>query len=78
LSIGGEVSTPKHRWLGRRWIDGRSFEWVGGLDDGGQRLYVVPREDLVVAVTAGVFKHSYSGTAGDTAIEMALRATIEH
>jgi hypothetical protein len=38
----------------------------------------VPSEDLVVALTAGVFEGSYQGLAGDTALEMALRAAIAH
>jgi CubicO group peptidase (beta-lactamase class C family) len=76
--IGGADSYGYLWWLGRTWIDGQSFEWVGGIGYGGQRLYVVPSEDLVVAVTAGVFERSYQGLAGDTALEMALRATIAH
>jgi CubicO group peptidase (beta-lactamase class C family) len=77
--IGGSDSYGYLWWLGRTWIDGRSFAWVGGLGYGGQRLYVVPSEDLVVAVTAGVFRRSDAqGLAGATALEMALRATTTH
>jgi CubicO group peptidase (beta-lactamase class C family) len=66
-------------WLGRSWIDGRRFDWVGALGRGGQRLYVVPGRDLVVAVTAGAYRRSHAqDLAGDTALAMALRATLKH
>ena len=66
-------------WLGRSWIDGRRFDWVGGLGRGGQRLYVVPSQDLVVAVTAGAYRRSQAqDLAGEAALVMALRATFKH
>jgi CubicO group peptidase (beta-lactamase class C family) len=66
-------------WLGRAVLESGDIDWVGGLGYGGQRLYVVPSEDLIVAVTAGVFRRSYAQSlAGTTALEMALRATIAH
>jgi CubicO group peptidase (beta-lactamase class C family) len=77
--IGGADSYGYLWWLGRLLIDGRSFEWVGGLGYGGQRLYVVPSEDLVVAVTAGVYWQSHTqGLTGTTALETAMRAALTH
>jgi CubicO group peptidase (beta-lactamase class C family) len=77
--IGGADSYGYLWWLGRLLIDGRSFEWVGGLGYGGQRLYVVPSEDLVVAVTAGVYWQSHTqGLTGTTALETAVRAALTH
>jgi CubicO group peptidase (beta-lactamase class C family) len=76
---GGADSYGYLWWLGRRWNDSRSFAWIGGGGYGGQRLYVVPSEDLVVSLAAGVFRRSYDqGLAGETALNMALRATIGH
>jgi CubicO group peptidase (beta-lactamase class C family) len=66
-------------WLGRAALESGDIDWVGGLGYGGQRLYVVPSEDLIVAVTAGVFRRSDpQGLAGTTALDMVLRATIAH
>lgn len=66
-------------WLGRQWIGERPFDWVGGLGYGGQRLYVVPSQDLVIAVTAGVYRRSYTADlAGNEALATTLRATLTH
>ena len=46
-------------WLGRNLVDRREITWVAGLGHGGQRLYIIPAFDLVVAVYAG----SYSSTS---------------
>jgi CubicO group peptidase (beta-lactamase class C family) len=68
-------------WLGRSAVGGRDIDWAGGLGLGGQRLYVVPSLDLIVAVTAGdfVFGNPHGqGHAGRTARDMALRAALIH
>jgi len=39
-------------WLGRSLLRGRDLTWIGGVGLGGQRLYVVPELDLVVAVNS--------------------------
>jgi CubicO group peptidase (beta-lactamase class C family) len=66
-------------WLVGAALESGDIDWVGGLGYGGQRFYVVPSEDLIVAVTAGVFRRSDpQGLAGTTALDMVLRATIAH
>ena len=66
-------------WLGRAVLESGDIEWVGGLGYGGQRLYLVPSEDLVVAVTAGVYRRSYAQSlAGETALDMVLRAATKN
>jgi CubicO group peptidase (beta-lactamase class C family) len=65
-------------WLGRSRVGGREIDWVAGVGLGGQRLYVVPSEDLVAVVTAGVYCGSYRAQdlAGNTALDMALSAAM--
>ncbi|MBI1779705.1 MAG: serine hydrolase [Proteobacteria bacterium] len=42
-------------WLGRSLASGRLIDWVGALGQGGQRIFIVPKLDLVVVVTAGLY-----------------------
>jgi len=42
-------------WLGRFLVERREIRWIAGFGNGGQRLYIVPRLDLVVAVNAGAY-----------------------
>ena len=39
-------------WLGRSLLSGRELNWTAGFGAGGQRLFIVPGLDLVVAVNA--------------------------
>lgn len=43
-------------WIGRSLVDKREISWSAGVGLGGQRLFVVPSLDLVVAVTAGMYR----------------------
>ena len=71
-------------WQGRSVIGGREIEWVGALGRGGQRLYVVPALNLVVAVTAGLYianggSPAPESLAGDTALNsFVLPAALGH
>jgi CubicO group peptidase (beta-lactamase class C family) len=44
-----------HWWLGRSLLYGRDLSWVGGIGNGGQRLYVFPELELVIAITAALY-----------------------
>jgi CubicO group peptidase (beta-lactamase class C family) len=41
-----------HWWLGRSLLNGHELTWTAGVGSGGQRLFIIPRLDLVVAVNA--------------------------
>ena len=45
-------------WLGRSLLSGHDLGWIGGFGYGGQRLFVVPALDLVVAINAGHYLQS--------------------
>ena len=64
-------------WQGQSLIGDHDIEWVGALGRGGQRLYVVPTLNLVVAVTAGLYtanggSPAPESLAGDTALNSFL------
>ena len=72
-------------WQGHSLIGDHDIEWVGALGRGGQRLYVVPTLNPVVAVIAGLYGASNGGSpaaeslAGDTALNsFALPAALGH
>jgi CubicO group peptidase (beta-lactamase class C family) len=46
-----------HWWLGRSLLNGRELTWTAGFGSGGQRLFIVPALDLVVAVNAFNYRH---------------------
>jgi CubicO group peptidase (beta-lactamase class C family) len=48
-------------WLGRSLWRGRTLDWIGGLGLGGQRLFVVPALDLVVAVNSAHYRGPLQG-----------------
>lgn len=75
LFNGGETGYGYLWWRGRKTIAGRDTDWVGGLGWGGQELFVLPRLDMVVAVTAGIYRRSFEQSlAGATALRLAIGA----
>ncbi|MET3839817.1 serine hydrolase [Bradyrhizobium sp. OAE829] len=46
-----------HWWLGRSLLNGHDLSWIAGFGSGGQRLFVVPRLDLVVVINAFNYRH---------------------
>jgi CubicO group peptidase (beta-lactamase class C family) len=44
-----------HWWVGQSRAGGRTFSWIAAWGRGGQRLFVVPEADLVVAINAGLY-----------------------
>lgn len=43
-------------WLGRALVDRQEMQWAAAVGLGGQRLFIVPKLDLVVAINAGLYK----------------------
>lgn len=67
-----------HWWSGSVWIDGREVGWQGALGNGGQRLFLVPALDLVVAATAGEYNDGTIGRVQRRLLEQVVAATSEH
>ena len=71
-------------WQGQSLIGDHDIEWVGALGRGGQRLYMVPTLNLVVAVTAALYvanggSPAAESHAGDTALNsFELPAALGH
>jgi CubicO group peptidase (beta-lactamase class C family) len=42
-------------WLGRSLLRGQEVDWAAGVGLGGQRLFIIPKLDLVVLVHAGLY-----------------------
>jgi CubicO group peptidase (beta-lactamase class C family) len=67
-----------HWWSGRVWVRGKEIGWHGALGNGGQRLFLVPALDLVVAMTAGEYGDGTIGGAQQHLLQQVVAATREH
>ncbi len=45
-------------WLGRSLLNGRQVDWIAGRGYGGQRLIIVPSQDIVLVAMAGHYDTS--------------------
>jgi CubicO group peptidase (beta-lactamase class C family) len=48
-------------WLGRSLLSGHDLSWIAGFGNGGQRLFVVPELDLVLAINAAHYESPLQG-----------------
>jgi CubicO group peptidase (beta-lactamase class C family) len=67
-------------WLGRSLLDGRQVDWIAGRGYGGQRLIIVPSQDIVMVVMAGHYDTSpLQETASVSMLNRnVLPATLHH
>jgi CubicO group peptidase (beta-lactamase class C family) len=49
-------------WVGRSLVHKHEIDWAAGFGLGGQRVFVIPSVDLVVVLTAGLYKSPLQGT----------------
>jgi len=48
-------------WLGRSLVNKREVHWATAVGNGGQRLFIVPDFDIVVAMNAGLYESPLQG-----------------
>jgi CubicO group peptidase (beta-lactamase class C family) len=60
-------------WLGRSFVKHREIDWVAGVGYGGQRLFIIPSEDVIAVVLAG---HYDSSLLQDTVTRMVLNRGV--
>lgn len=63
-----------HWWLGKLDALGGRHQWAGAIGNGGQRLYIVPSLDLVVALTAGAYNSPTIGQHCSTLLKQIAAA----
>ncbi len=60
VTIGGSRSYGYHWYVYDGTVDGRRQHWFGGIGWGGQKLFVFPDADIVVAMLCGNYRKSGS------------------
>ena len=63
-------------WLGRSLVRGDELDWVAAVGLGGQRVYIVPRLDLVVIVNAGLYHSPRQAWVPLAVLNRVLAATL--
>ena len=65
-------------WLGRSLVERREINWIAGVGLGGQRLYIVPDRDLIVAVTAGLYSSQFQDEVGSAVLNRYVLPACAH
>ncbi len=55
-------------WLGRSLVAGHEIDWAAAVGLGGQRIFIVPSENMVVVVTAGLYRSDMQGLGPSVAL----------
>jgi CubicO group peptidase (beta-lactamase class C family) len=61
-------------WLGKVAAGSAEYAWIGGIGNGGQRLWIVPGLDLVVVTTAGDYNQRAIWKQAETLLNEVMTA----
>ena len=61
-------------WLGKVAAGGTEQAWIGGIGNGGQRLWIVPGLDMVIVTTAGDYNQSATWKQAETLLDQVMTA----
>jgi CubicO group peptidase (beta-lactamase class C family) len=65
-------------WLGRSLVNGHEVEWTAAVGLGGQRLYVIPDLDMVVALNSGMYASDRQGRVALQVLDRYVMPAVEH
>jgi CubicO group peptidase (beta-lactamase class C family) len=65
-------------WLGRSLVNGHEVEWTAAVGLGGQRLYVIPELDMVVALNSGMYTSDRQGRVALQVLDRYVMPAVEH
>jgi len=65
-------------WLGRSLVNGHEVKWTAAVGLGGQRLYVIPELDMVVALNSGMYDDSRQGRVALQVLDRYVIPAVEH
>ncbi len=75
IATGDGLAYGYQWWMGEAPAAGKRQRWVAGFGNGGQRLFIVPGLDMVVAITAGAYDDAQGGRRAN-ALFRAILATV--
>lgn len=61
-------------WQGKKEANGKSYEYIYASGNGGNVLFVVPTENLVVSITSGAYGQGYGHTRSNNVFQFVLNA----
>ena len=64
-------------WLGRSLVNGHEVKWTAAVGLGGQRLYVIPELDMVVALNSGMYTSDRQGRVALQVLDRYLMPAVE-
>ena len=65
-------------WLGRSLVNDHEVEWTAAVGLGGQRLYVIPELDMVVALNSGMYASDRQGRVALQVLDRYVMHAVEH
>lgn len=76
ITAGGAYFYGYQWWLGRTVVARREIDWIAGFGLGDQRLFIVPRLDLVVVITAGNYRERLQGIVPNDILNRFVLAAV--